>query len=101
MNEEEVRGIATGQIYTAKDAKEAKLIDEIGYLDDAIHKAATLASLPTDESLHITVIGQQRSVLDALLGAEQAELPMLSAEKAREVLTELGLPRLDYRMMIR
>jgi len=101
MNEDEVRQAATGKIFTAAEAKAVKLIDEVGYLDDAINKAATLAGLPTDDSLHITVIGQQRSLLDSIMGADQTELPMLSTEKAREVLTELGLPRLDYRMMIR
>ncbi len=101
LSEDEVREIATGQIFTAAEAKEAKLIDEIGYLDDAIKKAATLAGLPTDDTLHVTVLGKHRSVLDALLGVEQMELPTYSAEQARAVLTELGLPRLDYRMMTR
>lgn len=101
LNEEEVRQIATGKIFTAAEAKEAKLIDEIGYLDDAIKKAATLAGLPTDDSLHITVLGKHRSVIDTLIGAKQTELPTFSAEQARTMLTELGVPRLEYMIMTR
>jgi protease IV len=101
LSEDEVRQIATGQIFTAAEAKEAKIIDEIGYLDDVIKRAAKLSGLPADDSLHITVLGKHRSVLDTLLGAKQIELPTFSTEQARAVLTELGLPRLDYRMMTR
>ena len=101
LNEDEVRQVATGKIFTAAEAKEAKLIDEVGYLDDAITKAAQLAGLPVGDTLHVTLLGKQRSVLDSILGAEQTELPTFSAEKAREVLTELGVPRLDYQMIVR
>jgi protease-4 len=101
LNEEEVRQIASGRIYTAAEAKEAKLIDEVGYLDDAIDKAATLAGIPAGKSPRVTILGQQRSVLDTLLGAKQLELPTFSTEQARELLTELGVPQLDYMMMTR
>ena len=37
--------IADGRIYTARQALDLKLIDEIGYFDDAFHKARALASL--------------------------------------------------------
>ncbi len=100
LTEDQVRGIATGKIYTAAEAKEAKLIDEVGYLDDAIEKAATLAGLPAGKEPRVTILGMQRSVIDTLLGAKQMELPTFSTEQARTVLTELGVPRLDYQMMM-
>lgn len=37
MDEKTVRKLADGRIYTGKQAKEAKLVDEIGSLDDTIH----------------------------------------------------------------
>lgn len=101
LSEEEVRQLATGRIFTAKEALEAKLVDEIGYLDDAIIKAAQLAGLPAGVQPHVTIFSKHRSILDALIGVNQAELPTFSTEQARALLTELGVPRLDYRMMTR
>jgi protease-4 len=41
----ELRPIADGRVYTAKQALELKLIDAIGYFDDALGRALSLASL--------------------------------------------------------
>jgi protease-4 len=45
MAPERVRQLADGRIYTSKEAKDAGLIDDIGYLDDAIVQARKLANL--------------------------------------------------------
>ncbi len=42
--------LATGQIFTAKEAKENDLIDEIGYIDDAIDRAMSLAGVTESEA---------------------------------------------------
>lgn len=42
------RQLADGGIFTAEEALQHKLIDDIGYLDDAIKEAARLASLTGD-----------------------------------------------------
>ena len=42
---EELKKIADGRIYTANQALELQLIDEIGYFDTALKKALSLASL--------------------------------------------------------
>jgi protease-4 len=42
---EELKKIADGRIYTASQAHELKLIDEIGYFDSALDKALSLANL--------------------------------------------------------
>jgi protease-4 len=39
LKPEEVAAVATGAIFTAKDAKDKKLIDSIGYFDDAVEAA--------------------------------------------------------------
>jgi protease-4 len=36
LDAEQVRALATGQIYTAKDARENGLVDELGYEEDAL-----------------------------------------------------------------
>ena len=46
MDEERVRGLATGEVFWAPKAKELGLIDRLGDLDDAIDVAAELSGAP-------------------------------------------------------
>ena len=45
MAPERVRQLADGRIYTSQEAKEAGLIDQIGYIEDAFTQARTLTNL--------------------------------------------------------
>jgi protease-4 len=45
MSPEQVRRLADGRIYTSEEAKQAGLIDSIGYLEDAFTQARTMAHL--------------------------------------------------------
>lgn len=45
LDAEQVRALATGQIYTAKDARENGLVDELGYEDDALEALKKRAGL--------------------------------------------------------
>ena len=45
MTPEEVHPIAAGRVWTGRQAFERKLVDELGGLDAAIHKARALAGL--------------------------------------------------------
>ena len=45
MSEEEVRKLADGRVYTGQQALELGLVDELGYLDDGIAKAADLGGI--------------------------------------------------------
>ncbi|NQU75554.1 MAG: signal peptide peptidase SppA [Planctomycetes bacterium] len=45
LSSEEVEALSDGRVWLGADAVKAKLVDEIGYLDDAIDKAAGLAGL--------------------------------------------------------
>ena len=47
LSREEVRNLATGQIYTGTEAKELGLVDELGGLDTAINLAVELAGIET------------------------------------------------------
>ncbi len=42
---EQVRGLADGRVYTGLDAKHLGLVDEVGYLEDALKAALDLAGL--------------------------------------------------------
>ena len=99
LSEEEVREIADGRILTAQQALDAKLVDDIGYLDDAVTAAAKLVSLPPDK-VHVTVLGAKPTFMQALLGAD-TDLPTMNAEQVRSALTQLGVPRLSYTMTVR
>ena len=45
LPEERVRALADGRVYTGMDAKKLGLVDEIGYLEDALECAKTMACL--------------------------------------------------------
>ncbi len=45
LSMEEIKKVADGRVYHAKKALELKLIDEIGYFDDALKKVFKLASI--------------------------------------------------------
>lgn len=49
MKEQRVRQIAEGRVYDAVQAKDLKLIDELGSLDDAVAYAAEMAGLKKDK----------------------------------------------------
>lgn len=49
LTEEEVRDLATGQLYTGEQALELGLIDELGGLETAIDSAASLAGIEEPE----------------------------------------------------
>ncbi len=49
IKEQRVRQIAEGRVYDAAQAKELKLVDELGSLDDAVRYAAAQAGLKEDK----------------------------------------------------
>jgi protease-4 len=68
---EYVRRLADGGIYTADKAKRYGLIDSIGYLEDAVHEAAKLASLGNEDYQAITY-DRPQTLLSAVLGIESS-----------------------------
>jgi protease-4 len=53
LSVEDVKKIATGKALVAGDALEAKLVDRIGYLDDAITEAIKRGGLSTSAPVHL------------------------------------------------
>ena len=45
LNADDVKRLADGSIYTAAEALDEKLIDKIGYLDDAVELVLSLAGI--------------------------------------------------------
>ena len=71
MPEERVRELATGEIFTAEQANEHGLIDELGDLDDAIDLAQSLAGLAERK---VTYVRPHRSLRERLLSNTAASV---------------------------
>ena len=77
-----------GKIYAASDALELGLIDEIGFLSDAIDQAAKLADLDEPNVLEYE---RRRSFMAALFSSRSTS-PL---EQGRELVNELQTPRFE------
>ncbi len=62
---EELKKIADGRVYTARQAYELKLIDEIGYFDSAFKKILALASLKEAKVISYTYYPGRKSTIFA------------------------------------
>ena len=69
--EEEVRKLADGRVYTGREAKENRLVDEIGTFQDAVDAAAKMGKI-TGEPKLLTPLKKRFSVFD-LLFVENAD----------------------------
>jgi protease-4 len=61
--------VATGQIFTASQAKAAGLIDRIGFIEDAIDRAIELAGLDKDD-VRVVKYKPEPSLSDVLFGSQ-------------------------------
>ena len=82
---EELDKLATGQIYTANEAVANKLIDKIGFLEDATKQAGKLAKLD-DDDYRVIRYTPKLSALDSLLEARSPN-KLLSAKSVSEMTT--------------
>jgi len=83
LSEEEVRNLATGQIYTGTEAKELGLVDELGDLDTAIDLAAELAGI---ETAIVEYYQPPKLTLWSLLGFANAIQLRLSGLSAQDII---------------
>jgi protease IV len=89
---EEVKKIADGRIYTAKQALEKKLVDHIDYRDKAFERAQALASV---SGAKLVKYNRQPTLADVLSGNVRAPaLPSGELKLDASVLDELTTPRL-------
>lgn len=101
LSEDEVEALARGDVYTAEEAQTNKLIDQVGYLDDAITKAGELAGVPGGEEPTATIIRRPRPLnLRMLLGrsGHADALAEADPQRVRSWLTEFSATRLAYRV---
>jgi protease-4 len=92
LSRERVEEIAQGRIWSGKQGLDRGLVDELGGVVDAIHKARKMAGLPDDAP--VTVEGDQESLLDMLLvgqdaNEEQVKQALLAYQARSLVIREL------------
>jgi protease-4 len=73
LPEEQVRALADGRVYSGVDAKNAGLVDEVGYLEDAIRMAMDLAGIRD-----ATIMAFDRG--DGYRGSIYAGMPKIPSE---------------------
>jgi protease-4 len=83
LSEEEVRNLATGQIYTGTQAKELGLVDELGDLDTAINLALELAGI---ETAIVEYYQPPRLTIWSLLGLADAIKTRISGLSAQDII---------------
>jgi protease-4 len=84
-NPEALDKLATGQIYTANEAVANKLIDKIGYLDDAVQRAGRLANL-NERDYKVIQYRPKLSFMDTLLESRSPN-PLMSEKTLSEITT--------------
>lgn len=89
-NDAEIRRLADGSIFTAPEAMANKLIDAVGYLDDAVKLAQSLAGTVNAEVVEYRIPFS----LANFLGAQSKQTSLLAID--RTTLEELAQPRLMY-----
>ncbi len=110
MSIEEVEKVAQGRVWTGRDAKRLGLVDEIGYFDSALGRAASLAGLDsygvkvfrpllsTQEQLLAQILGSGAKVLGQSPLASSPSLQKLvrSLQHEVDVLTRFNDPKGMY-----
>jgi protease IV len=92
LTPKETQALADGRIYTARQALEAGLIDEIGYLSDAVERAKQLTGLE-----HARVVRYHRP--GDFKGSLYAGVPTLHPGVLLDALESLNTPRFLYLWM--
>lgn len=82
--------LATGQVYTTRDALDFGLVDREGYLEDAIDRALELAKL--DKKTTQVYRYSETTTLSDILTASEAKI----GEKPEQLLRQLAVPRAYY-----
>lgn len=90
----DVRPLADGRVFRGEEAVTLGLVDEIGYYDDAVHKAADLAGIEGEPN--IVELTPSLSFWDSLYGLRTSAglSPDLDA-----ILRDLALPTLEFRWL--
>jgi protease-4 len=85
--------VATGQIFTAKQALRQGLVDQIGFIEEAIDRAVELSGQDAD-NVRCVKYEKQPTLVDAVIGSNARSPLRGGTEMAR--LIDLAAPRAYY-----
>ncbi len=88
MDAEQVNAVATGEIFTAKDALEKGLIDQIAYEEEALSALQKQLGL---KAVRVVTYTHPTTLVDVLLGSAQAKAP-----DPWKAMLEASVPRALY-----
>ena len=88
LDHDAVRALATGQIYTANQALQNHLVDQIGYVEDAVTALAKQLQLSSYDAFEYRSLP---GLIDSLLGADVTETPSIT-----EQLLDSTVPKAMY-----
>ncbi len=71
----DLESLAGGRLYSGRMAKQSKLVDDIGTLEDAVAEAKRLAGLKSDEKIDRLILPKPRSFFEELFGG-----PLMQSE---------------------
>jgi protease-4 len=90
MPVDELRELAGGRVYSGRQAKENRLVDELGTLHDAIASAKVLAGLERGAAVRIEVLPEPTSILDALFETSEGEKEVRLRQAIESISPELA-----------
>jgi protease-4 len=90
LSVKQIHDLATGQIFTSTQAKDKKLIDKIGYLDDAIEALKTKLQL---QKARVVKYETSQSLLETILSGRS---PVSPPHSSLNTLLEAAVPRAYY-----
>jgi len=106
--------LASGRVWTGRQAKKNGLVDQLGTLHEAIQAAKTAANFKDDEKAELLILPESGSFLDQLLSGGgspfpgfQSQIPkswlqnLQDVEAVRKLFTEPALMLMPYRIIIR
>jgi len=73
MTKDEVNAVGRGRVWTGRQAKEIRLVDELGGLTKAIELAKGLAGIAREEEVRLVVWPKKKTFWESLLGRRTPE----------------------------
>lgn len=96
MDTGEVKKIADGRIYSAKQAKEINLIDEVGSLEDEKKAFAKEAGFSSDITYYTPENDSLSGIFSSLFGAVKDIVPKSDIDLAEDIVQNNGNGVLKY-----
>ncbi len=89
LTREEVDGVGRGRVWTGRQAREIRLVDELGGLDKALAAAKSLAGIPVDEEVRLVVWPQRVSFLGTIFGRPRVKTDVFGSSELGRMLQKL------------